>query len=189
MWKRILNGSVLVASVGLIVYGWKVLGNKQVPQANAVKSSVNAPPIDWGVTKPAYDGDTITVKRGGQKLKVRFACIDAPELQQPMGRKSRDYLRSLINSSGGKVGLNVIKSDRYGRSVAEVWINTPERGIELAQSLMVTQGLAYPYGQYRNDCPSWEAVSSAQEYAKSNGFGVWGGDYQFPWDYRKQKRK
>ena len=190
MWKKILNGSVVLVAGGLIVYGWKVLSEQAIQsQTSAVKSLVKAPPIDWELTKPAYDGDTITVRRGGQKIKVRFACIDAPELKQPMGKKSRDYLRSLINSSNGKVGLNIIKSDRYGRSVAEVWINSAESGTELVQSRMITAGMAYSYGQYKSDCPSWEAVKNAQEYAKSNRFGVWGGNYQLPWEYRKQKRK
>ncbi len=190
MLQKIANNSVLLIAVALIVVGWKIVNKASQPQrASTVKSSAsNAPPVNWELTKPAYDGDTITVKRNGQKVKVRFACIDAPELQQPMGRKSRDYLRSLINSSNGKVGLNVIKSDRYGRSVAEVWINSAEFGTELVQSRMISAGMAYGYDRYKSDCPSWEAVASAQEYAKSNRFGVWGGNYQLPWNYRKQKR-
>ncbi|MEM1392139.1 MAG: thermonuclease family protein [Cyanobacteria bacterium P01_H01_bin.150] len=189
MWK-IANASALLVGLGLIVYGCRVLGDKQVSQTIDVaqNSVTEAPPIDWEIVKPAYDGDTITVKRNGEKLKVRFACIDAPELKQPMGKKSRDYLRSLISSSGGKVGLNVIKSDRYGRSVAEVWINTPKAGIELVQSLMVVTGNAYPYEQYKSDCPSWDAVKASQEYAKSNRIGVWDGEYVEPWEYRKGNR-
>lgn len=191
MWRKIANNSVLLIAVALIVVGWRIVDKASQPQTSAVQFLVNAnaSPIDWKLTKPAYDGDTITVRRNGQKIKVRFACIDAPELRQPMGRKSRDYLRSLISSSNGKVGLNVIKSDRYGRSVAEVWINSAKSGTELVQSRMISAGMAYPYERYKDDCPSWEAVSSAQEYAKSNRLGVWGGNYQLPWEYRKEKRK
>lgn len=150
---------------------------------------VNAPPIEWEVIKPAYDGDTITATRNGEKLKVRFACIDAPELKQPMGKASRDYLRSLISKSNEKVGLNIITTDRYGRSVAEVWINSSEAGTELVQSLMVVTGNAYPYERYKNDCPSWNAVKASHEYAQNNNIGVWGGNYQLPWEYRKTKKR
>lgn len=149
---------------------------------------VNAPPIEWEVAKLAYDGDTITVTRNGEKLKVRFACIDAPELKQPMGKASRDYLRSLISKSNNKVGLNIITTDRYKRSVAEVWINS-ESGIELVQSLMVVTGNAYPYERYKNDCPSWNAVKISHEYAENNNIGVWSGNYQPPWEYRKTKKR
>lgn len=188
MLQKIANNSVLLIAVALIAVGWKFL-NEQAIQINTVKSSAsNAPPVNWELVKQPYDGDTITVKRNNQKIKVRFACIDAPELKQPMGKRSRDYLRSLINSSNGKVGLNIIKSDRYGRSVAEVWMHSVKSGTELVQSRMISAGMAYPYERYKGDCPSWEAVKSSQEYAKSNRLGVWGENYQLPWNYRKQKR-
>lgn len=151
------------------------------------KAQASAPPINWEIVKPAYDGDTITVKKGSEKLKVRFSCIDAPELKQQLGRDSRDYLRTLISSSGGKVGLNVITTDRYGRSVAEVWVQndgTPE----LVQSKMVLAGMAYGYERYKSDCPSWDAVKASQEYAKSNKIGLWAGNYQKPWEYRKRNK-
>ena len=107
-----------------------------------------------------------------------------PELKQPMGKKSRDYLRGLISKSGGKVGLNIVDTDRYGRSVAEVWIGN-NGAKELVQSKMILAGMAYPYERYKSDCPSWDAVKASQEYAKSNQIGVWGGEYEVPWNYRK----
>ncbi len=115
-------------------------------------------------------------------------------MAQPLGKESRDYLRSLISSSRGidgsrgKVGLNIVTSDRYGRTVAEVWIDAPQRGQELVQSLMVVKGLAYAYEQYKDDCPTWEGVKSAQDSAKELRLGVWSGSYQEPWAYRRQKR-
>jgi len=39
------------------------------------------------------DGDTITVTEGGRQIKVRLACIDAPEISQaPYGMNSRRAL-------------------------------------------------------------------------------------------------
>lgn len=191
MWK-IANASALLMGLGLIAYGWKILGDKQVLEVsqNAAVAQVlvdEAPPIDWELVKQPYDGDTITVKRNGEKLKVRFACIDAPELKQLMGRKSRDYLRSLISKSGGKVGLNIISTDRYGRTIAEVWIKN-DWTKELVQSKMLLAGMAYKYEQYKSDCSSWKAVSNSQEYAKNNQIGVWSGNYQLPWKYRKREK-
>jgi endonuclease YncB( thermonuclease family) len=67
------------------------------------------------VPESIHDGDTLRVRSSkGEVLKVRFACIDAPELKQAMGEESRNHLRSLINEAGGKVNLQIIETDRYG---------------------------------------------------------------------------
>lgn len=112
---------------------------------------------------------------------------DSLELKQLMSKKFQDYLRGLISKSGGKVGLNIVKTDRYGRSVAEVWVKN-DGTAELAQSKMILAGMAYPYERYKSDCPSWDAVKVSQEYAESNRIGVWGGEYKKPWEYRKKQR-
>ena len=66
------------------------------------------------------DGDSISVLERGQKLKVRLACIDAPETAQaPFGMASRNQLKALL-PIGSTVSLRVQAVDRYGRSVAEV---------------------------------------------------------------------
>lgn len=187
--KKIYIG-IFLSAITAIVGCQTLSANNSINSTGQSKVSgqTKVPPINWLVTKQPYDGDTINVSRNGEKLKVRFACIDAPELKQPMGKESRDYLRSLISSSKGKVGLDIITSDRYGRKVAEVWIDTPERGIELVQSAMTVTGHAYPYEQYKNDCRNWEAVTDAQKYAQSQKLGVWNGNFQKPWDYRSEQR-
>ena len=43
------------------------------------------------------DGDTITVREESQRIKVRLACIDAPETSQtPYGMDSRRVLQILL---------------------------------------------------------------------------------------------
>ena len=65
-------------------------------------------------------GDTISVLERVQKLKVRLACIDAPETaQSPFGVASRNQLKALL-PVGSTVSLRVQAVDRFGRSVAEV---------------------------------------------------------------------
>lgn len=138
------------------------------------------------VLKSVHDGDTLRVRSPkGEVLKIRFACIDAPELKQPLGEESRNYLRSIISKGNNKVYLQPVTVDRYGRTVAQLWNSSG-----LVQSQMVVAGLAYGYEQYKKDCPNWEAVRSTEVQAQEARIGVWklpnGGER--PWDYRKSKK-
>jgi endonuclease YncB( thermonuclease family) len=42
-----------------------------------------------------------------------------------------------------------ITTDRYGRTVAQLW-----KGDSLIQSQMAIAGMAYGYEQYKKDCPN-----------------------------------
>jgi endonuclease YncB( thermonuclease family) len=101
------------------------------------------------VSGSIHDGDTLRVRSGtGEILKIRFACVDAPELKQPLGQESRNYLRSMINEAGGKVKVQIVDTDRYGRSVVELWTKSG-----LLQSRMAAVGMAFAYDQYSKNCP------------------------------------
>ena len=43
-----------------------------------------------------HDGDTITALQGKQQIKIRLFGIDAPELKQLYGKKSKRFLSNLI---------------------------------------------------------------------------------------------
>lgn len=137
------------------------------------------------VEKSVRDGDTLRVRaQSGEVLKIRFACIDAPELKQPLGEESRNYLRSIVSKGNNKVKVQPITVDRYGRTVAQLWNNSG-----LIQSQMAVAGMAYGYEQYKKDCPNWTAIESTQAQAQKEKLGVWrlpnGG--QRPWDFRRSK--
>jgi endonuclease YncB( thermonuclease family) len=100
------------------------------------------------VITSCYDGDTCTSSTGE---KIRLACIDTPELRgkrpDPVPAKAaRDYLRELV--VGRKVTIRRITTDRYGRTVAELFVN----GSNVQQQL-VTSGHASIYWRYADQCP------------------------------------
>ena len=100
------------------------------------------------VIASCYDGDTCTTTTGE---RVRLACIDTPELvgkrAEPVPAKAaRDHLRNLV--VGKKVGIRRITDDRYGRSVAELFLG--EKNIQQA---MVASGHAEIYWRYADQCP------------------------------------
>ena len=100
------------------------------------------------VITSCYDGDTCTSSTGE---KIRLACIDTPELRgkhaDPVpAKEARDYLRELV--VGRKVTIRRITSDRYGRTVAELFID----GSNVQQQL-VASGHASIYWRYAYQCP------------------------------------
>ena len=158
----------------------------QIPNGEPDSDEVASLPEYEVVSGSIYDGDTLWVRLpNGQILKIRFACIAAPELKQLLGEKSRDYLRSIINRGNNKVRVQPITTDRYGRTVAQLW-----NGNGLIQSQMAIAGMAYGYEQYKKDCPNWSAIESTQTQAQEAKLGVWKlqGGGQRPWDYRKSNR-
>ena len=130
------------------------------------------------------DGDTVMVKEQGAKVKVRLACIDAPETsQRPYGRQSRDALKVLI-PIGSSVTLKVKAKDRYGRTVAEIYKDT--RNINQA---LVGQGQAFVYWQFISGCDR-QRYAQLERDARFKGLGVWSiaGGIQKPWNYRRGRK-
>lgn len=124
-----------------------------------------------------YDGDTLTLCNG---MKVRLAGIDAPELKQPYGKAARDYLRALVKDREVRLDCH---GKSYKRAVCNMEILLPSGPLHPGREL-VGRGLAYDSPKY-----SKGAFSSAEEFARKLGRGVWaqtGGGVR-PWEYRRSQ--
>jgi endonuclease YncB( thermonuclease family) len=129
------------------------------------------------------DGDTIRVRQAGRAITVRLACIDAPELaQSPYGQQARSYLQQRL-PIGRRVTLEVKTTDRYGRSVAEVFSGV---NINLA---LVEDGQAFVYRQYLGDCNGRDYLD-AEVRASRRRLGVWQlpAGVPRPWHVRRDRR-
>ena len=160
------------------------------PNASPALSASSASPAPiashpdlWQVLS-IHDGDTLKVRQGQRTERIRMACIDAPELKQPLGRQSRDHLRALISQAGNQVTLKIVDTDRYGRQVAGVY--TPDGTFVQAQQAQA--GMVYIYHQYLSNCPDADAVVQGETISKQQRLGIWSGNHQPPWEYRKAKR-
>ena len=130
------------------------------------------------------DGDTITVTDGGKPIKVRLACIDAPETSQsPYGIEARRTLRDLL-PIGSSVTLRTKTTDRYGRTIAEI-----RKGSTNINQSLVRSGNAFVYWQYIRGCDR-QSYSELENDARMRGVGVWDvpAGIQRPWDYRRIRR-
>ncbi|AOR79850.1 thermonuclease family protein [Novosphingobium resinovorum] len=105
-----------------------------------------------------HDGDTLTLCN---REKVRIANIDAPELRDSprcapqqrqrfagsrnpawcdygAGEQSREALRSLL--ANGRVTIERLGQDRYGRTLAQIYVGDQDAG-----EYLIARGLARPW--------------------------------------------
>jgi len=123
-----------------------------------------------------HDGDTLTVVIEHRQVKVRLTDIDAPELRQPFGTRSK---QSLSEMCFGKVAaLEVRGQDRYKRSLARVTCDGTDANAE-----QVRRGYAWTYTRYaRADSP----LHAIQIEARSAHRGLWSDPASVPpWEWRR----
>jgi micrococcal nuclease len=129
---------------------------------------------DIGIT----DGDTLTVLTAQKaQAKIRLAGIDAPESGQDFGTRAKQAASEL--ASGRIVTIIERDKDRYGRTVADVWL--PD-GRSLNRE-MVRNGLAWWYRKYAvND----QALARLEAEARQGKRGLWSQtNPKPPWEWRK----
>ena len=117
------------------------------------------------------DGDTITVLQDKQQIKVRLFGIDAPELKQPYGKKSKQFLANLI------AGEEVEESgkDRYKRTIGTIYLNGADINAQ-----MVANGYAWAYRKFS------KKYTPQESQAKKQGLGLWRDKEPIPpWEWRK----
>lgn len=131
------------------------------------------------------DGDTARVRRGNETITIRLGCIDAPEsTQTPWGQQSANRLKQLL-PAGQAVQVREIERDRYGRTVAELFL-----GNQSVNLMMVKEGQAVVYRDYLSGCAdTQDQYLAAEAQAKAQRLGFWNQDNPvMPWDYRRGKR-
>ena len=92
------------------------------------------------------DGDTIWVKSENKHIKIRLSYIDAPELKQVYGVRSKNFLSELILDK--EVEVSTSKKDRYNRHLGEIYIHNDNESV-FVNAKMVKSGNAWIYKSYR----------------------------------------
>ena len=142
-----------------------------VPMAAAMADVTGKPRI--------IDGDTIHIG----KTKIRLHGIDAPEMKQTCrtgkgkeqmcGVLAKQALERLIK--GQDVTCKGDTRDRYKRLIAVCYVGTLS-----INERMVTDGWALAYRKYSKD------YVKAEDMAKSLRVGMWGGEFEPPWEWRNK---
>lgn len=131
------------------------------------------------------DGDTLRIRKAEQVTTIRLGCIDAPErTQSPWGQQSTSRLKQLL-PPGTAVQVREITRDRYGRTVAELFIANKSVNLQ-----MVQEGQAVVFRQYLQGCSATkDQYLQAEAQAKQKRLGYWNQKSPvMPWDYRRLQR-
>ena len=133
------------------------------------------------------DGDTVTAyfPNEGIQKKIRLATIDAPEFNQPFGKKSKKSLSELVYKKQATVLSN--GKDKYGRIVAELIVDDININVE-----QIKRGFAWHY-KFHAKSQMYEKrllYSQAEKSAKEKRLGLWKMDDPTPpWVYRRHRKK
>ena len=131
------------------------------------------------------DGDTITVLDANRvQHKIRLQGIDAPEKDQAYGEKSKQILHALVHDK--TVQVDYTKSDKYGRIVGKVMLNS----VDVCHQQIIS-GMAWHYKKYQDDqTPEDRQTYRASEImAQGSGIGLWTDSQPIPpWEHRRIKK-
>src|ERR1043165_8441167 len=111
--------------------------------------------VFYGPLVRVKDGDSLVVKVQGVAMDIRLAGIDAPELGQPYGRDAKQTLASL--AAGKQLVIKPLDTDRYGRTVADVWNGETQLNTE-----MVRRGGAWFYSEFARNAGLYDVEQEAR---------------------------
>ena len=128
------------------------------------------------------DGDTLHVNVDGEDVTIRLIGIDTPETVKTdspiecFGPEASDFAKSVLD--GQQVTLEFDESqgrtDKYGRTLAYVWVELAD-GDRALMNLAAVEGGYAEEKQYGPTPFAWQAeFRRAEEGARAADLGLWG---------------
>ncbi len=122
-------------------------------------------PSFWGVkVSKVIDGDTIVLNSGEV---IRYIGIDTPEKGEAFFEQATQANRELLQSGKLTFEYDVDRQDRYGRTLAYVWIDSLLVNAELIRLGLASVYTFVPNLKYR------DRFVSRQTEARKSGLGIW----------------
>ena len=100
------------------------------------------PTILTGTVTHVRDGDTIEVG----KVPIRLNGVSAPELKEPLGPQSKQFMRNLVN--GKHVRCELTGAKTYDRFVGTCYIDGEDIGIAVIAAGLALDCPRYSGGRY-----------------------------------------
>ncbi|WP_299146849.1 thermonuclease family protein [uncultured Tateyamaria sp.] len=136
-----------------------------VPKPNPKSDHAPPPPIPSSMQLKGrawvIDGDTIAINR----IKIRLAGIDAPELDQPWGQKSKWEMVKLCK--GQVITVKLTGETSYDRLVGTCFLpDGRDLGAEIISAGLALDGGHFSKGKYKH-------LEDADMRRKLKGYGRW----------------
>jgi endonuclease YncB( thermonuclease family) len=115
------------------------------------------------------DGDSLTLLDIEKRQhKIRLQGIDAPEMKQAYGQKSKESLSKLVYNKTIKVYWS--KKDRFGRTVGQVMLGEIDICLE-----QVRRGMAWHFKDYQDEqsVKDRDLYDRAEVEARELRLGLW----------------
>lgn len=138
-------------------------------------SLANSAEILKGRVVGVHDGDTVTLLMDdNQQVKIRLAQIDAPEIGQAFGQRSKQSLSDMVFNKNILVEKEAI--DKYSRTVGTIFVD----GLDVNRE-QVKRGMAWAYLKYLHD----QSLVQVENEARQAKVGLWSDPNPMPpWEYR-----
>ncbi len=161
MSRRLLSGIAAFAFITVAAHG------------------ASKPPSDISGQAQVIDGDSLYV--GAREL--RLTGIDAPEWKQVCKRNGKDWYagrdakRAVASLLADRTVIcEDTKARSYRRVIGRCFLDGQDLG-----ELIVGLGWAYDYPKYSDG-----RYQASEAEARASGRGVWRGECQRPWDWRRE---
>jgi endonuclease YncB( thermonuclease family) len=131
--------------------------------------NANATNILQGLVVGVSDGDSLTLLDAEKRQhKIRLQGIDAPEMKQAYGQKSKESLSKLVYNKAIKV--HWFKKDRFGRTVGQVMLGDIDICLE-----QVRRGMAWHFKDYQDEqsVKDRDLYDRAEVQARELRLGLW----------------
>ncbi len=146
--------------------------------------NAKATPVLQGRVVGVSDGDSLTLLDAEKRqYKIRLQGIDAPEIKQAYGQKSKESLSKMVH--GKTIQVHAYKKDRFGRTVGQVMLGDIDICLE-----QVRRGLAWHFKDYQDEqsAEDRERYDRAEKQAREQGLGLWQDAAPVaPWVFRQKK--
>jgi len=110
------------------------------------------------------DGDTVVVIDTAKiQTTLRLAEVDCPEKAQAFGTKAKQFTSDQVYLK--EVKYKVTTTDRYGRSIAEVYYDNDK----YLSAEIIKSGFGWQYKQYSTS----KLLASLEQEAHNNKRGLW----------------
>ena len=125
------------------------------------------------------DGDTLSIlTKNHQVKKIRLSEIDAPDMKQAFGYRSKEALSTLC--SGKKATAFVLNKGRYGRYIARVYCQKID-----VNKQQILSGLAWV-----SICFKDKELKILETKARGARRGLWNDSNPIPpWKFRSLKKR